>query len=96
MRPLINAMRMEKITKLKDDPVLRTVFEAVNALGVEGYLVGGVLRNLFLSSPLGFDYDIALSGKAKNVADILADRLNGSAFLLDKELGFYRINVKKD
>ncbi|MBI3753749.1 MAG: hypothetical protein HY266_06885, partial [Deltaproteobacteria bacterium] len=87
-------MRLGTILKIRDEPILKAIYEAVTAVHAQAYLVGGVVRNLALSRPLGFDYDIALSGKVKEIANLLAERLNGSPFALDKETGAYRVVVK--
>ncbi|MBI3753042.1 MAG: CCA tRNA nucleotidyltransferase [Deltaproteobacteria bacterium] len=87
-------MKASEISRLKSDPILKAIYDAANAVEVKAYLVGGVLRNLVLSEPLGFDYDIALNGMAGGAANFLARMLKGSAFLLDKEHGAYRVVVK--
>lgn len=88
--------KTEIIRRIKDDPFIRAVFDAVDSTGVEAYLVGGALRNLILSRPLGFDYDFVLDGKVGDVANLLGRRLKGSPFLLDKAHGSYRISIKRD
>ncbi|MBI3398042.1 MAG: CCA tRNA nucleotidyltransferase [Deltaproteobacteria bacterium] len=87
-------MKTDAILQLKNESILRAIFDGVNAVKAEAYLVGGVLRNLALSRPLGFDYDIVLDGKVKETANLIAGRLKGSPFLLDKKLESYRVNVK--
>lgn len=89
-------MKADAILKLKDDPNIRAVFDAVSSIGAKAYLVGGTLRNLVLSRPLGFDYDIALDRKVVDMANLLGARLKGSPFLLDKGHGSYRITVKQE
>ena len=89
-------MKADVIYRLKNDPVIRAVFDAVSSAGVKAYLVGGALRNLVLSRPLGFDYDIALDRKVMDMANLLGTRLKGSPFLLDKVHGSYRITVKQE
>ena len=87
-------MKAEVISKLRNEPILKVIFDVLNTEGVHAYLVGGVLRNLVLSQPLGFDYDIVLEGNIGDTANLLARRLKGSHFLLDKESGSYRVVVK--
>lgn len=87
-------MKVEVISKLKNEPVFKIILDVFNIAGVNAYLVGGVLRNLVLSQPLGFDYDIVLEGNIENTANLLARRLKGSHFLLDKESGSYRVAIK--
>jgi poly(A) polymerase len=87
-------MKAEVISKLRNEPILKVIFDVLNTEGVHAYLVGGVLRNLLLSQPLGFDYDIVLERNIGDTANLLARRLKGSHFLLDKESGSYRVVVK--
>ena len=98
-------MKAEITEILKKEPILRAVFESAVAVNpvrplvsyrvkAKAYLVGGVVRNLVLSRPPGFDYDIVLDGKVKEAAELLASKLKGSAFLLDKKLGSYRVTIK--
>ncbi len=87
-------MKPAVISKLKNDIVVKAVFDAVDTTGAKAYLVGGIVRNLVLSRPFGFDYDIALDGKIKEAANFLAERFKGSPFLLDKKSGSYRVVVK--
>ncbi|MBI5875532.1 MAG: CCA tRNA nucleotidyltransferase [Deltaproteobacteria bacterium] len=87
-------MKPAVISKLKNDIVVKAVFDAVDTTRAKAYLVGGIVRNLVLSRPFGFDYDIALDGKIKDIANLLAERFKGSPFLLDKESGAYRVVVK--
>src|SRR3989304_3473547 len=98
-------MKAEITGILKKEPILRAVFESASAVNpvrplapyrvkAKAYLVGGVVRNLVLSRPPGFDYDIVLDGKVKEAAELLASKLKGSAFLLDKKLGSYRVTIK--
>jgi len=89
-------MKADVIYRLKNDPVIRAVFDAVSSAGVKAYLVGGALRNLILSRPLGFDYDVALDRKVMDMANLLGTRLKGSPFLLDKAHGSYRVTVKQE
>ncbi len=77
-------MRADVIRRIKNDTVIRAIFDAVGSAGVKAYLVGGALRNLILSRPLGFDYDVVLDSKVMDMANLLGRRLQGSPFLLDK------------
>lgn len=81
---------------LKGDPVLETVGEIARATRVSVYLVGGVVRNLILGSPAPPDYDFALSGGVASIAAKAAGRLNGTAFILDKDAPSHRVVFKGD
>src|SRR3989338_2141442 len=89
-------MRADVICRIKNDPVIKAIFDAVSSAGVMSYLVGGALRNLVLSRPLGFDYDVVLDNKVMDMANLLGRRLQGSPFLLDRAHGSYRISIKRD
>ena len=89
-------MRADVICRIKNDPVIKAIFDAVSSADVKAYLVGGALRNLVLSRPLGFDYDVVLDNKVMDMANLLGRRLQGSPFLLDKAHGSYRISIKQD
>ncbi|HBR16380.1 MAG: hypothetical protein A3G39_06380 [Deltaproteobacteria bacterium RIFCSPLOWO2_12_FULL_43_16] len=87
-------MKSDAILQLKKEPILHAIFDVVNTVKAKAYLVGGVLRNLALSRPFGFDYDIVLDKQIKETANLIAGKLKGSPFLLDKKLGSYRVNIK--
>jgi len=89
-------MRADSICRIKNDPVIRVIYDAVSSAGVKAYLVGGALRNLILSRPLGADYDVVMDCKVMEMANLLGKRLQGSPFLIDKAFGSYRISIKRD
>ncbi len=81
---------------IKSDPVIKEVHSSCLRLGLPAvYLVGGAVRNMALSTPLGHDYDFAVrSGKRrglKALASALAAAFKGSFFLLDKDAPSFRI-----
>jgi putative nucleotidyltransferase with HDIG domain len=57
----------------------------------EAFLVGGALRDLFLSRPAIDDLDFALPGGALETARSLADQLGGHYVCLDAERGAARV-----
>ncbi|MBI5287253.1 MAG: CCA tRNA nucleotidyltransferase [Deltaproteobacteria bacterium] len=85
---------IKRFLDLKENPIVREVYTASKEAGVDAYLVGGVVRNLSLSFPIGCDYDIALSGDVERVTNLFASRVGGSPFPLDRETGFFRVVVK--
>lgn len=80
----------------------RNVFKALYVLskerGVKVYLVGGTLRNLYLSRPFEPDIDLVL-GRGSCGINVFpyaaAARLGGRAFVLDKETKAARVIVRK-
>lgn len=89
-------MKTAAFPKLKKDPILKAIFDAANISGVKPYLVGGIVRNLILRRPFGLDYDVVLNSNIKEIANIIAKKLKGNPFLLDKESGAYRVAIKQE
>lgn len=71
------------------DLVARTARE-LRSLGAEGYLVGGVVRDMLLGRAT-HDVDVAVSGDALTLARALADALGGAFYPLDEERGVARV-----
>ncbi len=80
---------------LIDDPYLKEIYGLVKDTGDVVYLVGGLLRNVFLGLPPERDYDFAVvTGDLKGFCTTIAQRLGGSSFLLDEESQTFRVAVK--
>lgn len=88
-------MMTKRFLDLKGNPIIRKIYAASKELGVNVYLVGGVIRDLILSNATGCDYDIAMSGEIERVTNLIARSVGGSPFPLDKELGSFRVTIKK-
>lgn len=78
-----------------DDGIVRLVMAAADESCVDVYLVGGVIRNLLLGRPLPSDYDFVVSGSVEAFASAVANRANGTAFILDTQAPSYRVVFKK-
>lgn len=89
------AFSVMDIKNLKEDPIIKGVYTTSRMFGVKTYLVGGVIRNLILSNATGCDYDIAMSGEVERITNLIARSVGGSPFPLDKELGSFRVTIKK-
>ena len=87
---------MKAFSQIKDDKVVIALFDTLREGGTDGYLVGGMVRNILLHQPGGIDYDIAIGGDAALVSSALSERLGGSAFLLDRASTLYRVVKKTD
>ncbi|MFQ5585473.1 MAG: HD domain-containing protein [Thermodesulfobacteriota bacterium] len=72
------------------------LYDIIRERSTDGYLVGGMVRNMLLSYPRGLDYDVAVDGDAGIVSRTLAARLGGSVFPLDRESGLYRVVKRGD
>lgn len=70
----------ELILKKIDNSTLRMVSSVADELGVEAYVVGGYVRDIFLSRPSG-DIDIVAVGKGVELAEAVARRLGRGAHL---------------
>ena len=64
-------------------------------LGIEGYLVGGIVRDALLDRETE-DVDIAVAGDVEGTGRILADRLGGRFVRLHEEWDIARVVVPSD
>lgn len=78
-----------------DDAVVKAVMAVCGRAGLKVYLVGGVVRNLMLGRRSQPDYDFVVLGGVGRLAAALARRVEGSAFMLDKDAPSYRVVFKK-
>lgn len=79
---------------LRQDVFISEVRPCLKRCAVNGYLVGGLIRDLALKKEVARDYDFVVSGMVEAVARLAAERLGGTPFLLDRESGSYRVVVK--
>lgn len=79
---------------LRQDVFIGEVWPCLKGCAVNGYLVGGLIRDLALGKEVARDYDFVVSGMVEAVARLAAERLGGTPFLLDRESGSYRVVVK--
>jgi len=82
------------LSMLREDSVLAAVREISEKRGLIVYLVGGMLRDIFLNETLPHDYDFVCETEAEELAQEAARCLGGSAFILDKKNGLYRVVSK--
>ncbi len=80
----------------RQDVFISEVLPCLKGCAVNGYLVGGLIRDLALKKEVARDYDFIVSGMVEAVARLAAHRLGGTAFLLDRQSGSYRVVVKTD
>jgi len=74
-------------------PRLTTLWRVVTDLGLQGYVVGGCLRDLLLGREVN-DVDIAVAGDAERCARQFALECRGTFFRLDQERGHCRVVIK--
>lgn len=69
-----------QLAELLDQDIFHRISEAADALGLECYVVGGYVRDLFLERPSN-DIDIVVVGSGIRVADALRQRLGRKAHI---------------
>jgi tRNA nucleotidyltransferase/poly(A) polymerase len=87
--PSLSDRALLRLRSLTLDPGLQRLLADLAAVG-DVYLVGGALRDLLLGrSPA--DLDIVAAAEARQLAEAIAARLQGSAFALDEPRAQYRV-----
>jgi poly(A) polymerase len=69
------------VLKHIDNPVFKLVAECADAIGVEAYVIGGYVRDLFLERTHKKDIDIVAIGKGIDLAECVKRRLGEEAHL---------------
>lgn len=67
-------LTQEEIVDRLDKPVFRMLSETADAVGMECYVVGGFVRDLFLQRPTG-DIDVVVVGSGVAMAEAFADKV---------------------
>ncbi len=70
----------DEIKQQIDTPIFHQLTEAADSLGLECYLVGGYVRDLFLQRPTN-DIDVVVVGSGIEMAEAFAKRLGQKAYL---------------
>lgn len=80
--------------RLRADPLVQRLSEALNAAGIEAWIVGGAVRDaaLGIQSP---DYDLAIAGDPAVAAEAVATTLGGYHFELSAAFGTWRVVGRK-
>lgn len=81
MQTQINKMRFysdAELATLLDNDIFRQISQAADSLGVECYVVGGYVRDLFLERP-SKDIDVVVVGSGIEVAEKLSKTVRGKA-----------------
>jgi len=78
------------IEKLLNSELLHTAFQIAKKNSLDIFLVGGAIRDLFLTGSISNDLDFILSHNAKAVADSFSRFYGGTFFCLDRERDTYR------
>ena len=85
-------MKIQTLEKLKKDEILEEIKKSSE--GIEIYVVGGVIRDLY-TGKANFDKDLIVCNlEAKNYAMDLAEKLNATFIPLDEENKIYRLVLK--
>ena len=72
------------LARLRKRPEVRTLYRVLSELGIEGWLVGGVVRDAFLGIP-DAEVDAGISGDAETVARALETAGAGRAVFLSRD-----------
>lgn len=70
----------DELAEILDTPIFHLIGETADTLGVECYVVGGYVRDIFLQRPSN-DIDVVVVGSGIAVAQALKDRLGKKAHL---------------
>ncbi len=70
----------EELAEILDQPIFHQISEVADELGVECYVVGGYVRDIFLERPSN-DIDVVVVGSGIEVAKALKHRLGKGAYL---------------
>ena len=70
----------EELCRLLDTPIFRKISETADSLGMECYVVGGYVRDIFLERP-STDIDVVVVGKGITMAKAFSKRLGKGAHL---------------
>ena len=69
-----------ELAQLLDKDIFHTISSAADELGLECYVVGGYVRDLFLERPSN-DIDVVVVGSGISIAEALKERLGKRAKL---------------
>lgn len=83
------------LTTLSQSKIIRELYHLSSAMGIQSFLVGGMIRDLLLGKPLGKDFDFVCPWPVEGLAKELAKRLRGQAFLMNDSFGTWRVVIKK-
>ena len=70
----------DELAEILDTPIFHLIGETADSLGVECYVVGGYVRDIFLERPSN-DIDVVVVGSGISVAQALKERLGRKAHL---------------
>jgi len=70
--------REQLAAALNAEPIFAVLTEAADALGIEAYVIGGYVRDLFLQRP-SVDIDVVVVGSGIRMAQAVAERLGEEA-----------------
>ena len=84
----------EKLAKILDQTIFHQISEAADCLGVECYVVGGYVRDIFLERPSN-DIDVVVVGSGIAVAEELKRMMGRKAHLsVFKNFGTAQVKLR--
>lgn len=84
----------ELLDRLRVSDVLKAVYTVAKRMDNDIFFVGGGLRDMIAAGKVG-DMDFAVKYSVREVADAVADLINGTSFPLGREKGCYRVSLKR-
>lgn len=73
-------LSQDDFCKLLDRPLFRTLTSVADGLGIDCYLIGGYVRDLYLNRPTN-DIDVVVIGSGIKMAEAVAQKLGNKAHL---------------
>ncbi len=81
------------LDKILYSPLIKTAFEISKKYNQELFLVGGVIRDLYLVGSISKDIDFLVGSNVSSIALDFSQSFQGSFFCLDKKRGNYRVII---
>ncbi|MCK4989393.1 MAG: hypothetical protein KAS29_02865, partial [Bacteroidales bacterium] len=81
------------LDKILHSSLIKTAFEISKKYNQELFLVGGVIRDLYLVGSISKDIDFLVGSNVSSIALDFSQSFHGSFFCLDKKRGNYRVII---
>lgn len=81
------------LDQLLNSSPIRTAYQIAKKYDQDIFLVGGALRDLYLTGSMSNDLDFLVKSNVKSIAQVFLQSYRGSIFCLDKKREFYRVII---
>ena len=89
-------LNRSQLTEILNKPVFHIIGETADAMGMECYVIGGYVRDLFLERP-SKDIDVVAVGSGIELAKAVAHRMGrGTHVSVFKNFGTAQLKVKNE